>query len=100
MHTSFLEHIIQLPRKSVSEFVERSWMVKNTSGKDQEIVSDDAGNSETLTPQGNGMYRTNTLKGVEGRTYTLIVNTENQAYTAKAPCRSLYHLILLKWKKL
>lgn len=48
------------------------------------IIGDDAGNSETLTAQGNGVYHTNTLKGVEGRTYTLIVNTENQAYTAQS----------------
>ena len=47
-------------------------------------ISDNAGNSETLTSQGNGMYRTNTLHGVEGRTYTLIVNTENQAYTGQS----------------
>jgi hypothetical protein len=47
-------------------------------------ISDDAGNSETLTPQGNGMYRTNTLAGVAGRTYSLIVNAENQTYTSKS----------------
>ncbi|HEX5151638.1 MAG TPA: DUF4249 family protein [Parafilimonas sp.] len=47
-------------------------------------ISDDAGNSETLTPQGNGMYNTNTLKGVEGRTYTLTVQTENQTCTAQS----------------
>jgi hypothetical protein len=45
-------------------------------------ISDDAGNSETLVPEGNGMYRTNTLAGVPGRTYSLIVNAENQEYTA------------------
>jgi hypothetical protein len=48
------------------------------------IISDNAGNSETLTPQGNGMYRTNTLTGVIGRTYTLTVNAENQTYTAQS----------------
>ena len=31
-------------------------------------IRDDAGNSETLTSQGNGKYRTNSLTGVEGRT--------------------------------
>jgi hypothetical protein len=30
------------------------------------------------------MYSTNTLKGVEGRTYTLTVNTENQVYIAQS----------------
>jgi hypothetical protein len=47
-------------------------------------ISDDAGNSETLISLGNGTYRTTLLNGVEGRTYTLIVNTENQAYTAQS----------------
>lgn len=47
-------------------------------------ISDDAGNSEALTPQGNGTYRTNLLNGVQGRTYTLTVKTENQTYTAKS----------------
>lgn len=47
-------------------------------------ISDDAGNSEALTPQGNGAYRTNLLTGVQGRTYTLTVKTENQTYTAQS----------------
>jgi hypothetical protein len=47
-------------------------------------IRDDAGNSETLTFQGNGKYRTNSLTGVEGRTYTLTVKTENQTYTAQS----------------
>jgi hypothetical protein len=45
-------------------------------------ISDNAGNSETLTPQGNGLYRTNTLTGVPGRVYTLTVNAESQTFTA------------------
>ncbi len=47
-------------------------------------INDDAGNSETLIPQGNGVYRTTTLNGVEGRTYTLTVKTENQTYIAQS----------------
>jgi hypothetical protein len=47
-------------------------------------ISDDAGNSEALTPQGNGTYRTNLINGVQGRTYTLTVKTENQTYTAQS----------------
>ncbi len=47
-------------------------------------ISDNAGNSETLIPQGNGMYRTNTTAGVAGRTYTLSVNAESQTYTAQS----------------
>lgn len=47
-------------------------------------ISDDIGNSEILTSSGNGIYRTNTLTGVEGRTYTLTVQAENQTYTAQS----------------
>jgi hypothetical protein len=47
-------------------------------------IYDDAGNSETLSPQGNGTYQTTALNGVEGRTYTLTVRTENQIYTAQS----------------
>lgn len=47
-------------------------------------ISDDAGNSDTLTPQKNGMYRTTTLIGAAGRTYTLTVNAEEQVYTAQS----------------
>ncbi|MFT3739737.1 MAG: DUF4249 family protein [Breznakibacter sp.] len=47
-------------------------------------ISDNAGNGETLTPQGNGIYQTTTLNGVAGRTYTLTVEAENQTYTAQS----------------
>ncbi len=47
-------------------------------------ISDDAGTGETLTPQGNGTYRTTALTGIAGRTYTLTVQAENQTYTAKS----------------
>ncbi|MCL6102502.1 MAG: DUF4249 domain-containing protein [Bacteroidetes bacterium] len=47
-------------------------------------ISDDAGNSEILTPQGNGIYSTNSLKGVEGRTYTLTVKSDERTYTAQS----------------
>lgn len=47
-------------------------------------ISDDAGNNETLTPLGNGTYRTNLLVGIEGRTYKLTVQAENQTYTAQS----------------
>lgn len=48
-------------------------------------ISDNAGNSETLTPQGNGIYSTNTLAGTPGRIYTLTVSAESQTYTAQSP---------------
>jgi hypothetical protein len=47
-------------------------------------INDNAGNSETLSPQGNGIYKTTTLQGVEGRTYTLTVNAESQTYIAQS----------------
>lgn len=47
-------------------------------------ISDDSGNSETLTPQGSGVYSTTMLEGIEGRTYTLTVETEGQTYTAQS----------------
>jgi len=48
------------------------------------IISDNVGNSETLSPQGNGVYRTNAIEGVPGRTYTLTVTAEGQTYTAQS----------------
>jgi hypothetical protein len=53
---------------------------------DNAIVSigDNAGNNETLISQGKGMYRTSTLNGTEGRTYTLTIQAENKLYTAQS----------------
>lgn len=48
------------------------------------IIKDDAGNSELLTPQGDGYYSTSTLNGVEGRTYMLTVKIDDQTYTAQS----------------
>lgn len=47
-------------------------------------LSDDAGNSETLTSQGGGAYSSATTKGVPGRTYTLTVQAESKTYTAQS----------------
>jgi AraC-like DNA-binding protein len=38
MRSNLLEHIIQLPDNSLSEFIERFWMVRNTSGEDPQII--------------------------------------------------------------
>lgn len=53
---------------------------------DDAIVSigDDTGNHEVLTAQGGGVYRTSTLVGVSGRTYTLTVEADGQVYTAQS----------------
>ncbi len=47
-------------------------------------ISDNAGNSELLISQGNGIYRTSALAGIAGRTYTLTVTAENQTFTAQS----------------
>lgn len=48
----------------------------------QVVISDDAGNSETLMAMGAGIYQTKSISGVEGRTYTLQVQAEGKEYTA------------------
>lgn len=48
------------------------------------IISDNAGNADTLTAQGSGIYHTKTLRGMPGRTYTMTVTAENQTYTAQS----------------
>lgn len=47
-------------------------------------LSDDAGNSETLAPRGNGLYKTALASGAPGRTYTLTVTADGQTYTASS----------------
>ena len=47
-------------------------------------ISDDAGHREALTSEGDGVYSTHTLQGVQGRTYTLEVLLDNQTYTAQS----------------
>jgi len=46
------------------------------------IISDDAGNSETLTEAESGTYVTSSLVGTAGRTYSLTVTTDGITYTA------------------
>ena len=48
------------------------------------VISDNAGNSETLAEIYPGTYITSSLQGVPGRTYTLSVRTTNQTYTASS----------------
>ncbi len=48
------------------------------------IIQDDAGNHETLEEIEPGLYRTDTLQGVVGRTYTLSVNIDGKEYLAKS----------------
>lgn len=64
-------------------------------------ISDNAGNSERLTPLGDGTYRTSTIVGTEGRTYTLTVLAESQTYTAQSsmPLRVRFDSIKLEIAK-
>ena len=49
------------------------------------IISDDAGNSDTLRQATAGLYRTtSTFRGVTGRTYTLTVTVNGEKYTASS----------------
>lgn len=47
-------------------------------------ISDSEGNTDTLTEIEDGVYQTNTLEGVRGRTYNLTVEFEGQTYTASS----------------
>lgn len=44
------------------------------------VLSDDAGNSDTLTSSIDGLYQTNSIQGVVGRTYHLQVTAEGKTY--------------------
>lgn len=48
------------------------------------VMSDDAGNADTLTETSPGVYTTSTMQGVPGRTYTVRVTAENKTYTAQS----------------
>ncbi len=47
-------------------------------------ISDDAGNSETLTETSAGVYQTFSMPGVQGRTYFLSVEAEGKTYSAQS----------------
>jgi len=61
-------------------------------------ISDDAGNTETLAPRGNGLYQAAAPAGVEGRAYTLTVRSGDQTYTAQStlPQRVSFDLIKIE----
>ena len=46
------------------------------------VITDDAGNFETLREIRSGRYWTSSLKGVPGRTYSMSVNVDGKEYTA------------------
>ncbi len=47
-------------------------------------IADNAGNSDILTETSPGIYKTNTLQGVVGRTYSITVTAEGKSYQASA----------------
>lgn len=47
-------------------------------------ISDNTGKSDQLTEASPGLYITSTIHGVPGRTYTLVVKTDGQTYTANS----------------
>jgi hypothetical protein len=48
------------------------------------VITDNAGQRDTLTNTGNGVYRTNSLQGIIGRTYNLNVVADGKTYTAQS----------------
>jgi Domain of unknown function (DUF4249) len=48
------------------------------------VITDNTGITDTLTYTSNGLYRTNTIQGVEGRIYNLIVVADAKTYAAKS----------------
>jgi hypothetical protein len=62
----------------------------------QVIISDNLGQRDTLTHTGNGLYRTNSLKGFEGRTYSLSVLAEGKTYTAQSTMPAVVKLDSLR----
>lgn len=48
------------------------------------IITDNFGQKDTLTYINNGNYKTTTLQGVSGRTYSLTVIAEGKTYNAKS----------------
>lgn len=56
------------------------------------IISDDAGNTETLVETSAGIYQTTTTQGVPGRTYYLNVTANGKTYTAQSKMPALVTL--------
>jgi Domain of unknown function (DUF4249) len=48
------------------------------------VITDNAGQRDTLAYTPNGNYKTNTLQGIAGRTYTLFVTAEGKNYSASS----------------
>ena len=62
------------------------------------IITDDAGNTETLKETEKGIYKTSTLQGMPGRKYTLTVSAEGKEYTASSTMPSAVGIDSLTYK--
>ncbi len=63
------------------------------------VISDNTGVKDTLTHTDNGIYQTNKLKGVEGRTYTLKVISAGKTYEAVSTMPALILLDSIRISK-
>lgn len=61
-------------------------------------IMDDAGNSETLQETEAGIYMSDSLQGIPGRTYTLTVIAEGKDYTATSIMPHSLHLDSLSYE--
>lgn len=61
-------------------------------------IMDDAGNSETLFEPETGIYISDSLQGIPGRTYTLTVIAEGKEYTANSVMPHSLHLDSLSYE--
>jgi len=62
-------------------------------------ISDSAGNSDLLKESSPGLYITSTLKGIAGRTYTLLVKSDGQTYTASSTMPAAVGIASLYFQK-
>jgi hypothetical protein len=60
------------------------------------IISDNTGIVDTLNHTGNGVYATKKLQGIEGRTYTLSIESEGKSFTATSTLPELIALDSLR----
>lgn len=65
MNIASLEHIVQLPDDSLSEFIERFWMVRNTSEEDHQIVIVPDGRIDLMFSITNDKPFTSNIIGIE-----------------------------------
>jgi len=63
-------------------------------------ITDDQGNSDVLEEVEQGLYQTNSLTGVPGRTYTLRVIVEGEVYTATSFMPEPIKLDILRFQRI